>query len=145
MVINDADKTPAESALAETVTLEDDEVPLAGKSSSHWALINLILTLITIAISIVLLVMYFRHDDEEYEDEGFLVHVTYKKKGLARILSIIPGIIAIIAFILTEDITLPIGLIDRWTPIMLLIALIEVGFVIVAQKEKEEDASYIME
>ena len=78
-------------------------------------------------------------DDEEEEDEnGENVEYTVKKKGVWRVLSLIPGIGAIVAFILTENMRNPMVFTDRWTLLMVNIAVIQVIVAILAKKEKEE-------
>ena len=65
--------------------------------------------------------------DEEFEDA--VEEIWYHQKEFTRkfrigiIIEVIISIIAVIAFILTEDIRLPMVLIDRWTPLMLIILL----------------------
>ena len=50
----------------------------------------------------------------------------------------IPAIGSIIAFLLTENMRNPMVFVDRWTWLMVLIALVQVIVCIFARKEKEE-------
>ena len=50
----------------------------------------------------------------------------------------IPAIVSIIAFLLTENMRNPMVFVDRWTWLMVLIALVQVIVCIFARKEKEE-------
>ena len=49
-----------------------------------------------------------------------------KRKGVTRVLSLIPAIGSIIAFLLTENMRNPMVFVDRWTWLMVLIALVQV-------------------
>ena len=63
---------------------------------------------------------------------------TLKKKGFWRLFSLVPAIVAIIVFILTENMRLPMVLVDRWTLLMLVIALVQVAVAFFSKKKKEE-------
>lgn len=115
------DQTPATIAPTETIT--PDETPLANTRS--WALINLIAT---IGTSLIALFYVFKNKKDEDK----------KKHTISKIFSIIIAVIAIILFILTEDITTRMVLIDKWTVAMVVIALVQLVFVYVAAKEKYE-------
>ena len=73
--------------------------------------------------------------DEEGEET---LAYTLKKKGLWRLSSLIPALAAVIAFILTEDMTQPMILVDRWTILMVIIGLVQVLVAIFSKKKKEE-------
>ena len=120
-------------AAAPEAYIADSDAPLAANNT--WALLNLIMTVITGLISAVLLVGYFgKKDDEEEENED----AETKRKGIVRLASLIPAAGAIIAFILTEDMTNMMVLTDRWTILMAVILLIQAVTAILAKKEKAE-------
>ena len=143
--------TPAEitDEMVPTSGLADDNVPLANRlASGEWALLNLILTILTAIGSAMLWILYFvnkRKEEEEEDEEG--IQVLYlgakeeqeeqqlKRHGLWRIMSIVPAITAIVVFILTEDMTLKMVWTDRWTIIMAIIALVQVIVMILAKKK----------
>lgn len=139
-----APAAPAEAQTAEVAEIEvpmaapeafiaDSDAPLAANNT--WALLNLIMTVITGLISAVLLTGYFgKKDDEEEENED----AETKRKGIVRLASLIPAAGAIIAFILTEDMTNMMAITDRWTILMAVILLIQAVTAILAKKEKEE-------
>ena len=129
------ENTPAPMASPAAV-IEDEDVPLA--EGSAWALINLILTLVTGLVSAILLVGYFgRKDDEEDEEND---EDNTKRKGVARLASIVPAVGSIIAFIITEDMTNPMALTDRWTILMAVILLVQAVIAILAKKSVEDDS-----
>lgn len=119
---------------APEAVIADSAAPLAANGA--WALLNLIMTVITGIISAVLLTGYFgKKEDEEDDNED----AETKRKGLVRLASIIPAAGAIIAFILTEDMSLQMALTDRWTILMAVILLIQAVTAMFAKKEKEEN------
>lgn len=127
---------------AETpTTIAAATIPRAKPKTEEgsWALINLICTILSCIIAAVLLFVKKKTDDEEeeYTDEE-------KKdiRGIRRfkIYSILVGIISVIAFILTEDMTLPMILIDKWTILMVILLLVNViNIFVMRKKSKEED------
>ena len=125
-------EAPAEEPAEEEI--EEADTPLA--SGVAWALLNLILMLCTALVSILLLIGFLGKKKKEDENEN--VEYTVKRKGVTRVLSLIPAIGSIIAFLLTENMRNPMVFVDRWTWLMVLIALVQVIVCIFARKEKEE-------
>ena len=120
----------------EPTTIKEVVTPQAAPEGA-WALLNLILTIISCIIAIVLIFAKKKSENEEYIDEE-------KKdiRGIKRfkIYSILIGIISIIVFILTEDMTLPMVLIDKWTILMAIFTIVEIiNIFIIRHKSKEED------
>lgn len=155
-----------ETAPQQTVRIGGAEVPLFAGDGAAWALINFMLMNLAVFLSVMLLIGYFvttkKEDEEEDEDKDSLEESTkkkrtvkadeeeeeeeeprkLKKKGLMRILSIPFAIISVITFILTEDISLPTALLDKWTLLMLLYVLIQMVWVVFSRKKyasKEEE------
>ncbi len=56
-----------------------------------------------------------------------------------RSLTIVPAIAALIAFIITEDMSLPMVLTDKWTILMAVIAIAQAVLMLVARDKKEEE------
>lgn len=119
-------------------TIEEEDTPLTGsfknieiaKPTEKWALVNLIITLIILLISgAFFFVRQKKHEDDD--NEG-----AYKedKKDLRffKILGLFIAIVTILVFLFTEDLSLPMQLIDKWTIIMLLFFIdqIFVAFVV---------------
>ena len=75
--------------------------------------------------------------NKEREDEETKIH----NRGFIRLISVVVAVISAIVFILTEDMSLPIKLVDKWTLIMIFILIIQivVAFLCKHRKEKEED------
>ena len=54
-------------------------------------------------------------------------------------MSLIPAIGAVIAFILTEDMRLDMVIIDRWTLLMAVIALVQIILAVFSKKSSKEE------
>lgn len=125
-------------APAEDIELEDEAVPLASGKGGSWALINFALMNLAIFESIMLLIGYFvktKNDKDEEEEEKRKL----KKKGIIRILSTPVAVISLIAFILTEDITLPTGFVDKYTIWMAVIAIVQTVVVALSNKKYQDE------
>lgn len=137
--------TPAPAGAEE---LGDDPTPLAGPGRAAWALVNLILMALTVLASILLLIGFMGKKQKELRDSsGNLVtdaegspmyEWTKKRHGGVRVFSLVPALAAAAVFILTEDMRLPMALADRWTLLMLLIALVQLAVCFFARKSKDE-------
>ena len=123
----------------------DEPTPLA--MGGAWALVNLILTILTVLGSILLLIGYIGKKQKEREDENGNVILNaegeaetddIKKKGGWRLASIIPAVAAVIAFILTENMRLPMVLVDKWTLLMVIIALVQLLVAYFSKKKTQE-------
>ena len=136
---------------AELVEMEDEPIPLAPARAGYWALLNLVITIVVTILSIILWIAYFfkKKDDEEEEDkeeeqvetedEEKEEETKIKKKTWLRILSILLAIVTIIAFILTEDMTLTMAFVDKWTILMIILLIIQILIVFFSKKKKEDE------
>lgn len=134
-IIAEQEVALAEHAEAAPTMIEDGQTPLADQPV--WALLNLIMTILTGIFSAVLLIGYFGKKEEDEDDENYK---ELKRNGFARLASIITAAVSVIAFILTENMANPMVLIDRWTVFMAAILLIQAVIAMIARKsEKEND------
>ena len=62
-----------------------------------------------------------------------------KRHLFLRIMGLIPAIVSVIVFILTEDLTQRMELVDSYTLLMILILLVEAVIAFFARKTREED------
>jgi cell division protein FtsW (lipid II flippase) len=130
-----------QSVFREPELIPEEETPLAG--GPVWALLNLILTIATALASILMLLGLIGKKKEE--EDGVVIRET-KKHGFARVLTLLPGIGAIIAFILTENMRNPMVFTDRWTLLMIIIALVQLILVLFGiKKDKEPEAKKMEE
>ena len=56
-----------------------------------------------------------------------------------RLISLPVAIVSVLAFCLTEDITLPTGFVDQWTLVMVIIAVVQTVIVALSRKKEMED------
>lgn len=131
----EAPKAEAPAEIAEAAEIADSQAPLAANNT--WALINLIMAIITGLTSAALLAGYFgkKEEDEDADDD----EAETKRRGLVRLASLIPAIGAVIAFILTENMNYTMVLTDRWTILMALILLVQAVIAILAKKATNEE------
>ena len=86
-------------------------------------------------ITIALLALYFKKDDDDDDnDDG---SGNRGNKGPVRLLSLIPAIGAIVAFILTEDMTTKMQLTDKWTILMAVICAVNVVIAVFSHKKQD--------
>ena len=103
-------------------------------------MLNLILAIATAVVMLVLLIGYFfgkkkkKEDENDQQDENGKL----KRKGIFRVLSILPGIGGIIAFILTENMNNPMIFADQWTLLMIVIAFVQAIFTIFSVKKRKD-------
>ena len=123
----------------EPEVIEPDDPPLAPLPTGAWALVNLILMLLTVLASLLLLLGYLgkkKHTErDEYGNER--IDYTRNKKGFWRVASLIPAVAAVIAFVLTENMKLPMIMVDRWTLLMAVIAVLQLIVAVMSKKQKE--------
>ena len=112
----------AEIPVSVVVEIPDDEIPLAAPemivkesveipaSGASWALVNLIACLLTVLLAVVKVIT--RHEEDDDNE---------KKKNRIGLSLIIPAIVSVILFILTENMRNPMAMIDKWTPVMLVL------------------------
>lgn len=92
--------------------ISDEGTPLAGQT---WALLNLILTIAT-SLGIISIFMLLKKRRE--------VELT-KRSKVFRWSTLVPAIGAVVAFLLTEDMSNPMALTDKWTILMSGIAVVQ--------------------
>ena len=90
------------------ITIADQETPLV--LIAKWSLVNLILAAVGILMALLTLIMFFKKRTKESDNAQ-----TGKKNVSWPVLSLILGAVAVIIFLLTQDMRLPMGLIDWWT------------------------------
>ena len=124
-------KAEEQTSTAGATVIEDEQMPLAATGA--WALINLLCAAATAILSLVLLIGYFSRREED-EDEI----VETKHRLVARLVSLVPALGAIITFLITENMANPMILTDKWTRLMAAFLLVQAVVVIIAEKDKKE-------
>ena len=111
-------------------------------AEGNWALVNLIAGILTALGSLVMLVRHIGRKREEDEGRnGQTTETKTNKKGIARLLSLIPAIAAVVTFLLTEDMSLPRVMTDKWTLLMVVSLVVNIILAIIAHKTKDEDST----
>ena len=80
-----------------------------------------------------------KDDDEEEENNNDEANKTIRHKRW-KVVAIVDAIAALIVFILTENMTLPMALVDKWTLLMLALVLVSVVSLLLGRKYHEDDS-----
>ncbi len=122
--------TPEQGGTTEAIIV-DDETPEVGGNSNAWALINLIASIVGMLTAIFLILSKSKKEDEEEEIE------IMKRRKSWKVVSAIVALVSIIVFVLTEDMSTPMQLVDKWTILMLVFALINIVSLVYGRKWHE--------
>ena len=124
-----------------------DDTPLAGftpaptieptirpdESEESWALVNLIALIGTVAAALAMTVSFLRiRDDEESES---------RRRGKSKLFGLIPALVSIVAFVLTEDMGSRMALVDKWTIPMIVLLLANGILAWITRSEESGDAA----
>ena len=140
-----AETTPAPTAKPEKI---EEEVTPQAAPKGHWALINLIAAMLSVVLAVVaLLAKHAKDEDEDDEDKDDQVVANENEDDENestrhrrwKVIATIDAILAVVVFILTENISLPMVLVDKWTLLMVLFGLISIVSTYFARKWHEED------
>ena len=124
---------PAEEVNEEPVEIIEPEVTPEVGNSSAWALVNLICVAASVIGSLALIISKSKkEEDEEEENEK-------RRKGGYKILAALATVASIVAFILTEDMTAPMIMVDKWTLLMVVLFIITLGSFFLGRKWHEEE------
>lgn len=117
--------------IAKAETINEIKIPLA-KTEETWAVVNLICTVVTVVVSLILIILGWYNrwrrrnielDEKYYNDYQFWL----RNKIIFRIVNLLIAIVSIVVFILTENIFLKLVFIDRFTPLMVVLAILAIG------------------
>ena len=144
----------------EVEEVEDEETPLSDGdvedvednatpkgNNGIWALINLIAAIVTVILGLILLLSKRHRNDEEEDEEERQARIErgeekeqeQKRGWICKVLGVIVAIVSVVFFILTEDMSLPMALTDKWTIWMVVIAIVELVLVLVGRHWKDVD------
>ena len=91
---------------------------------------NLICTVLTVLLSAALLADLAGKRSKEEENKQ-------NRKTFWRVMSLVPAALAVLVFLLTENLRNPMVLVDRWTLLMIILALVETLVAVFSRKTKE--------
>jgi len=137
---------PGDDDSDEIVIIGDADVPLAGPTvGGHWALWNLILSISGALLAVIMIAKAIakkkRNEDEEKEEDEEQ-EKTKRNRLIMLLAAPILAVLAIIIFILTQDMTQPMILVDFWTLAHAIIfggGLLSYIFQIKQEKDEDED------
>lgn len=142
--VNDA-ATPAAAPDAApeapaAATIADPAVPLTGGNGA-WALVNLICTILAGLGAII--AVFRRKEDEDDEENAYKEEDDDDNRGrkmfAAKTAGILTAIAAVITFILTEDMRLPMIMIDKWTVLMIIMLAVQIVAAVLNKKAAEAE------
>ena len=142
-IVNEDD--PDQPQGGESTEVQENPTPKGGGSQNEWALINLICAGGTVLLGLFLLLSKLKKEEEEEDEKTSAMRNDeeqskgYKRRKWLRVASTITAVVSVIAFFLTEDITLAMVLIDKWTLLMAAFLIVQVIFVLFGRKWKELD------
>ena len=142
-IVNEDD--PDQPQGGKSTEVQENPTPKGGGSQNEWALINLICAGGTVLLGLFLLLSKLKKEEEEEDEKTSAMRnddeqsKRYKRRKWLRVASTITAVVSVIAFFLTEDITLPMVLIDKWTLLMAAFLIVQVIFVLFGRKWKELD------
>ena len=141
-----AETTPAPTAKPEKI--KEEATPQATPKG-HWALINLIAAMLSVVLAVVaLLAKHAKDEDEDDEDKDDQVVANENEDDDEnestrhrrwKVIATIDAILAVVVFILTENLAHDMVLVEKWTVLMVLFGLISIVSTYFARKWHEED------
>ena len=131
----------------EIVEIEDEETPEAGGRRGHWALINLIATVGGALLALILLIGKHQKDADDEADENAQVVASemdeedevVKRRRKWKYISTIVAVISVVIFFLTENMSLSMVLVDKYTMLMLVLFLGNVVCLYMGKRWHEAD------
>jgi uncharacterized Tic20 family protein len=139
------DNPPTQPSIPDTDTPQNPPVIDEPVVPPAWALVNLILSALGFLLAFVILVAFFvgrkeeKEEDERVRNEEYTKSTQRRKRLAVRIVSLIAAVIAIIVFLVTEDMTQPMQMVDLWTIVHAVIFVIQIVLTIVATRKKSDD------
>ena len=122
-----------EDNYVQTKVVQNNDPPRSIiQQEGSWALINLIATLLTFLITIILLIFALINKRKESDE------LEIKNRMLGRIISIVVAIVTGFVFLITEDMTLPMVLVDQWTLIMIAFLTLQLIIMILCKHKEIE-------
>ena len=145
----DDDDVPEVEPVTEPEEIDDDDTPVAPGEPT-WALINLILSIIAVITAIIMAITFFFAKKKEDEDEEQQAQKAPKAEGEEeeekkksykglKFLGFIPAAAAVILFILTENMHFKMILVDKWTILTAVFAVIAIVIGILTRNKKDKE------
>lgn len=117
-----------------TEEVEENETPKAIKERS-WALMNFVFTIFTLILGLTALFI----KDKENDNDIKIAKSKRNKKITTKVLSTLIMFVSVIIFVFTEDMTLSIVMVDKWTITMFSIALVQIAVFMIGNKWNDNE------
>ncbi len=130
-------EAPVPLAQPEEIVIAEAAVPEAIPEIRSWALINLISAIVTVLTALAMVITFFRKKKEDDEEEN--QEERKQERTGSKFLGLLPAVISVVLFILTEDMRNPMVLWDRYTIWMLVIAVINFALAWLTRNRKEDE------
>lgn len=109
------------------IEISDEMIPLAFENT--WAFGNMLMAIATMLLSVC-----FFFDREDRDEDGNVVFKAEVPIWL-KLVSIIIGLVTVIFFIMSEDLSKGMVMLDRWSSVMVALLLMQLCFLFVAKKK----------
>jgi uncharacterized repeat protein (TIGR02543 family) len=133
--------------------MPSNDVTVTAKwtANGYWALINLILCITGALVALFIAIKALFRKDKDKDDRKYKQQSDYKNTGEYEyemkktsifwlIVTIVMGIAGVVVFLLTENMRLPMRLVDWWTIVNAIIFIIGfIGAMLVFKHEKKND------
>lgn len=111
----------------------DSSTPLfGGGEGKNWALANLILCAGSVIFAVFSIIGFFRKNRDDDEDSGTTRHVA------TRVVSILSALSSAVLFLLTQDLSLPMAIFDRWTLLMVAFPFVQTIMAVLNRRERDD-------
>ncbi len=95
-------------------TIEDDEVPTAsGLGGASWSLFNAIATIVGVAVGLLIAAKKRKEDEDDYDEEEDERAKRAVKVGMIAVALFF--VLNTVMFFLTQDLTTPMAIFDKWS------------------------------
>ena len=120
-----------------TAPEEPELIDTKPESFGVWALLNLIALIATAFTALGMILTNKKEKEEDSENENASEEEEGKRKN-SKLFGIIPAVVALVVFILTENMKLPMVIIDRWTLLMAVILLVNLVLAYLTRRDKNQ-------
>lgn len=118
--------------------VEEDTPQAEPVTVRKWALVNLIVTIISVLIALITAFSFLKKSKEEQEEDE--TSEEEKKHRKRKLLTLIPAVISVVVLVLTEDFRLKMGLIDKYTLLMAILMIVTAIMALITRnKNKDQD------
>jgi uncharacterized Tic20 family protein len=117
-----------------------DPVIQAPIVSRTWALLNLILSVAVAVASIVLVIGFIKRRQDVSEDGKH--KESYKFGRTVRLASLLPALLAVVMFIITQDLRALMVIVDSWTILFGVITIVQAVLTIIAIRSDKDKGEY---